>query len=135
MIALDTNILARLLLADDAAQCARAQALLARSDVYTAPITVMIELVWVLESNDRNRDEIGRALGLLLSLANFRSAHADEVRAALQWYGEGMDFSDALHLALHSSAIAASLSLVTFDKKFVKVAKRLKTPVAVSEID
>ena len=40
-----------MLLGDDAAQPARAKALLSKAQQFTAPITVMLELVWVLEAN------------------------------------------------------------------------------------
>ena len=42
MKALDTNVLARLLLQDDAAQFARAKTLLNSAQVFTAPVTVML---------------------------------------------------------------------------------------------
>ena len=45
-------MLARLLLQDDAAQFKRAKALLGSGQMFTAPLTVMLELVWVLESNE-----------------------------------------------------------------------------------
>ena len=48
MIALDTKVLARLLLKDDAAQYKRVRQLLSQAQDYTAPVTVMLELVWVL---------------------------------------------------------------------------------------
>lgn len=49
MIALDTNLLARLLLQDDAAQHAKVKALFKTRQIFTAPVTVLLELVWVLE--------------------------------------------------------------------------------------
>jgi predicted nucleic-acid-binding protein len=58
MKALDTNVLARLLLKDDLTQFKKAQALLASDAQFTAPVTVMLELVWVLESNDCSPSEI-----------------------------------------------------------------------------
>ena len=45
MKALDTNVLARLLFQDDAAQFTRAKALLNSAHVFTAPVTLMLELV------------------------------------------------------------------------------------------
>jgi len=127
VIALDTNLLARLLLKDDAVQHARVKALLLTDQLFTAPITVFLELVWVLEVNDCARDEIVHGLGLLLGLKNFRPPHAAAVREALRCYGGGMDFADALHLALSS----ADDALLTFDKPFVRKAAKLKTPVRV----
>ena len=49
MIALDTNILTRSLLNDDPVQFKQARDLHARPNEYTAPPTMMLELVWVLE--------------------------------------------------------------------------------------
>ena len=120
MKALDTNVLARLLLRDDAAQYKRARALLASDQQFTAPVTVVLELVWVLESNDCTPASIRQAVGLLLNLPNFTLPQADIVRAALDAYGEGFDFADALHLGL-SSGVEAFL---TFDRAFVKKASK-----------
>ena len=120
MIALDTNILARLLLADDAAQLARVKSLLGKKQNYTAPITVMLELVWVLEANDCTSPDIERGINLLLGLTNFQPANTPELKQALAWYAAGLDFADALHLALSQDA----KQLVTFDKKFAKLAKK-----------
>lgn len=121
MIALDTNLLARLLLGDDAAQHARVKALLRTDQVFTAPITVMLELVWVLEANDCTPAEIERGLNLLLGLANFRPKQADALREALRGYAQGLDFADALHLALS----AGDETFVSFDKALARKAARL----------
>ncbi len=53
MIALDTNVLARLLLQDDANQFDRARALLASNQQFTAPVTVLLELVCDLAPEKR----------------------------------------------------------------------------------
>ena len=66
MISLDTNILARFLLSDDPVQFKLARDLLARPNDYTTPPTVLLELVWVLESYDCTRAEILQALRMLL---------------------------------------------------------------------
>jgi len=121
VIALDTNLLARLLLGDDAAQHARVKALLRTDQVFTAPITVMLELVWVLEANDCTPAEIERGLNLLLGLANFRPKQADALREALRGYAQGLDFADALHLALSQNCE----ELATFDKAFAKLSGKL----------
>jgi predicted nucleic-acid-binding protein len=120
VIALDTNVLARLLLQDDAAQFIRAKALLATDQPFTAPVTVLLELVWVLESNDCMATDIQRALNLLLNLPNFNPPQAAAVRLALDAFVQGMDFADALHLALCKDEDA----LITFDKAFVKKASK-----------
>jgi predicted nucleic-acid-binding protein len=121
MIALDTNLLARLLLKDDAAQHARVKALLATDQVFTAPVTVFLELVWVLEANDCPAADVSRGLELLLGLPNFKSAQSDALHQALHAYARGMDFADALHLALSQGEEA----VMTFDKAFARQATRL----------
>ncbi len=63
MIALDTNILARFLLNDSEAQAEMAEALLHGNTPCTAPMTVFLELVWVLGSLDCGRAEIAVLAG------------------------------------------------------------------------
>lgn len=128
MIALDTNVLARLLLRDDAAQFARVKALLASDQVFTAPVTVFLELVWVLEVSDCSPADIERGLNLLLGMANFKPPQAEAVREALRGYAQGLDFAGALHLALSRGDEA----FLTFDKAFARRAARLGIAPAVS---
>lgn len=120
MKALDTNVLVRLLLADDAVQLAKVKQLLSQTQQFTSPITVMQELVWVLEAHDYSVAQVQRGMGLLLSLPNFKPSHLAELQLALEWYGQGMDFADALHLALRG----ASAQLLTFDKALIKLGKK-----------
>ncbi len=123
MISLDTNLLARLLLRDDARQYNRARELLSQQRDYTAPITVVQELVWVLEVNDCAREDIAHGLELLLGLPNFKPQQPEALRQALSWYAQGLDFADALHLALSQGCE----ELATFDKAFAKQSNKLKT--------
>jgi predicted nucleic-acid-binding protein len=119
MIALDTNILARFLLNDDAAQFMQVCELLGRSEIYTAPPTVMLELVWVLETSDYTRAEVSQSLRAL-GLPNFKPHSFEALFYAINWYESGMDFGDALHLALSEGDQA----FVTFDKALGKIATR-----------
>lgn len=123
MISLDTNVLARFLLKDDTAQFKLAQELLGRTDVYTAPPTVMLELVWVLESYDCTRDEVLQGLRALLGLPNFKPKAFEALCHALKWYEAGMDFGDALHLASSEGDEA----FISFDKTFGKIAAQYDT--------
>lgn len=63
MMALDTNILARFLLKDDEKQYRTAVSLLRKKQAYTAPRSVLLELVWVLQVNDCAREEIVSGVG------------------------------------------------------------------------
>jgi predicted nucleic-acid-binding protein len=121
MIAIDTNLLARLLLRDDEPQYRRARALLAQDQTFTAPPTVLLELVWVLEANDCSAAEIVHGLTGLLGLPNFKPQAVECLRQAIDGYRQGLDFADALHLSLSGG----SESLTTFDKAFAKRAMKL----------
>jgi len=121
MIALDTNILARYLLNDDAAQAEAATRLLSRKQTFTVPPTVMLELVWVLKVNGCAREEIVKGLRLLFGLPNFKPKEFEALCHALQWFEQGMDFGDALHLALS----ADDEVFCTFDKPLGKQAENM----------
>lgn len=127
MIAVDTNLLARLLLQDDAAQHKKVKALFKTRQIFTAPVTVLLELVWVLESRDCSAEQIASGLMALLDLPNFKPERADAVREALQSYQGGMGFADALHLALSED----HQKFITFDKAFARQAKKLGLKPAV----
>ena len=77
---------------------------------------MILELVWVLGSYGCARDEIADALESVLGLPNFKVHNAAAVSAALAWYRAGMDFGDALHLALSSG----NDKFMTFDKRLIK---------------
>ena len=121
MIAVDTNVLARLLLQDDAAQHKKVKALFKTRETFTAPVTVLLELVWVLESRDVTPEQVAFGLNALLDLPNFKPERADAVRDALRHYAAGMGFADALHLSLS----AGDQKFMTFDKAFARQAKKM----------
>jgi predicted nucleic-acid-binding protein len=116
MIAVDTNVLVRLLLRDDEPQYRRVLKLFGEARDYTAPPTVMLELVWVLESSGCSRVEIAASLRSLLGMRNFRPRNAAAIHAAANWYESGTDFADALHLAMSASDDA----FMTFDARLAK---------------
>jgi len=127
MIALDTNVLVRLLTRDDPDQ-AQAAAEVMRSASLWLPKTVVLELVWVLGyTYGFDRSNIALALSRLLGLAHLRVEDAAGVALAVRCYQQGMDFADALHLA--SSEEAAEF--VTFDCKLSSKAQEIQgtTPV------
>ena len=122
MIALDTSILARYLLDDEPAQARTARRLLADAKVeYWIPVTVVLELAWVLRKADAPRAVIMDRLRDLLSLRNVRAQNADLVFQALRWAAQGMDLADALHLVMSGKAER----FVTFDESLVKQARKL----------
>ena len=124
MIALDTNILTRYLLNDDPAQAEAAVKLLASGEALLVPLTVWLELAWVLECYDCTRQEIAGAVRHILGLPHLQTTDMAALLRALDGYEHGLDFADAMHLALSSRAH----SLASFDRAFARVAKRIDMP-------
>lgn len=126
MIALDTNVLVRALVQDDAAQTPFAQGLVAHAEGVFVARTVLLELEWVLRSAYRQTPAtIHESLLRLLRLPHVVTEQAHQVAQALEDFARGMDFADALHLA---AAESAGAGLHTFDAGFAKSAKRLGRP-------
>jgi len=125
MAALDTNILVRYLVLDNAAQLAAARKLIRKAvsagETLFVPVTVALELEWVLRSSfGFGKPEVTLTLSQLLSSVelSFESEGAIEVALALYQQGSA-DFSDCLHVALARSA--GEQPLWTFDKVAAKV--------------
>ncbi|MSQ60258.1 MAG: PIN domain-containing protein [Betaproteobacteria bacterium] len=121
MISLDTHVLVRYLLNDDAGQGKAASAILAGASTVTAPVSVLLELAWVLEANDCTRDEIAKGFRHILGLPNFVIREVEALGYALRWFEGGMDFADALHLALS----AKDEQFATLDRGLERRAKKL----------
>ncbi len=125
MPALDTNVLVRYIVQDDAAQFAAAKRLIRRcvaeGSALFVPVTVVLEFEWVLRSSfEFGKDDVLMTLSSLFSAAelNFESERALEV--ALQLFREGSaDFADCLHVALATQS--GEQPLWTFDKGAAKL--------------
>jgi len=123
VIGLDTNLVVRLVTNDDPRQAARVARLVEREEVYL-PKTVVLESEWVLRhAYGLEPTVIRTALEKLLGLAQLTVEEGDRVHQALTWYGEGLDFADALHLASCRRVDA----FATFDRRLRSRARRLKT--------
>ena len=120
MIALDTNVLVRFLVEDDAAQTKRARAILARTideeSGCFVPDVVVCELVWVLGSVYRiPKNEIVRHLGSLLRARHLVYRSADRLARALDAFRDGRgDFAD--YVIREDSTAAGCDVVATFDK-------------------
>ncbi len=125
MAALDTNVLVRYLVRDDADQFAAAQRLIQQCvheqwSIFV-PLTVTLELEWVLRARYGFTKQV--TLGVLSDLfsaaeLSFESEHALEL--ALHLYrNEAADFADCVHLALATQA--GELPLWTFDKTAARI--------------
>lgn len=125
MAALDTSILVRYLVQDDAAQLASAGRLIRqcvkRGETLYIPVSVSLELEWVLRSNfSFGKDAVIRTLSTLLSAVELSFESEAALEYALALYGKGAaDYSDCVHAAL--AAQAGEQPLWTFDKAASKV--------------
>ena len=127
MVAVDTNVLVRLLTNDHAAQAARAVAVF-RAGQVLVPKTVLLECEWVLRySYVLPVDAIARSFLALLGLPNVTVEDVPAVHLAIGMLERGVDFADALHLASSSAA----KEFVTFDVQLVKRARK-GSPVPVA---
>ena len=123
MRAIDTNIVVRLLTADDAEQAKAARLVVEAGDVFLG-VTVLLEAEWVLRAGYGFQPaQIVAALRGLAGLPGMSVEEPLELAIVLDWLEGGMDFADALHLARSSHCSA----FVTFDQKFAKRAKALTT--------
>lgn len=121
MIALDTNLLVRLLVNDDDAQAAKVEAWLSKqAPPAWVDHVVLCELAWVLErSYNYPRSDVNAGIAALLNYKSLKVESPELVRQALALHAsQSADFSDYL---LAARAQAAGYSpVLTFDKKTAK---------------
>ncbi|HYD06125.1 MAG TPA: type II toxin-antitoxin system VapC family toxin [Reyranella sp.] len=127
MHAVDTNVVVRLFVLDDAAQAAAARRATAADTIFV-PKSVIVELEWVLRrSYGQSRTTIVTVLEALLATVNFQVEDDAAVKTAIAWFRRGMDLADALHLASSSHADW----FVTFDVAMRRRAQALGAKPAV----
>lgn len=132
MIAVDTNVLARFYCDDPddseaARQRPRARRLMLESPAIFVPLTVVLELEWVMRGFYRlPAASFCQALEHLLGVSHVTVERWEQVRDAVDLHREGLDFADALHWV----SSTACTRLMTFDDRgFIRRAKRIgRTP-------
>lgn len=121
MIALDTNVVVRVITRDDPKQAERAAALMRKGGLRLSK-TVLLETEWVLRyTYEYDVAAIDRALSTLVDLDDLTVEDAPAVRAAIAWHATGMDFADALHLA----SAGPAPRFATFNRRLAKKASGL----------
>ena len=128
MIALDTNVLARFYVDDPAdpeaeKQRPAARRLLDESPQIFIPLTVVLELEWVLRAfYGFGADDFAQVIRHLLGLPNVSVEEWSRINDALAWHADGLDFADALHLTASSHCS----EFISFDdRRFARRANRL----------
>jgi predicted nucleic-acid-binding protein len=120
MIGLDTNVLLRILIEDDAAQSERArryfQSVTTDSPAIINPI-VLVELVWTLTKSIKlGKAKVAELIAAVLSSDDLKVMHHGSAMRALAAYKSGnADFSDYF-LALINTEMGCSAT-ATFDDK------------------
>ena len=128
MISVDTNILARFYCEDpDDPEATRqrpvARRIILESTALFVPLTVVLELEWVMRGfYEVEPASVCEAMAHLLGMPHVTVEHWEAVSDAVNLHRRGLDFADALHWA----SSAAWNRLLTFDRDFVRRARRLK---------
>jgi predicted nucleic-acid-binding protein len=122
VIALDTNVIVRIVTEDDPKQLKAALKVFKADSLWICK-TVLLETEWVLRySYGLSPKSILSTFRKLLGYPQLQVEDRQAVLWALRLFEQGLDFADALHLA--SSRGAARL--VTFDQPFAKAARSLE---------
>jgi predicted nucleic-acid-binding protein len=120
-VAVDTNVLIRLIVEDNSGQTAAVERLARAHHIVIAP-TALLEAEWVLRRVlGIDRAGILGGFEALLGLADATFLEQEAVEAALRAFADGCDFADALHASLATAEVFA-----TFDRGFVRRAKSLE---------
>jgi len=136
MIAVDTNILARFYCDDPddpeaARQRPRARRVMIESPSVFVPLTVVLELEWVMRGfYEVPAETFCQSVEHLLGMPHVTVERWEDVKDAVDLHRQGLDFADALHWVTS----AACSQLVTFDdRRFIRRAKKLsRTPPVVA---
>lgn len=122
MVAIDTNVLVRLVVNDDPDQTRKVLTVLEAEAVFV-PVTVVLESEWVLRHCYALTVEVVcRVFREVLATAGVVADEGESVKRAVALHERnGLDFADALHLCL--GAKKAGL-LCTFDRRFANNAPK-----------
>lgn len=118
-IAVDTNVLVRAIVEDDARQAKAAQMALAKADMVALALPTLCELAWVLSQGyGISHVEIAETLRNLVGAENIIVNRA-AAEAGLALLEAGGDFADGV--IAHEGHWLGAETFVSFDKKAVKL--------------
>lgn len=118
-VSVDTNILARAVLQDDAAQADAASRLLREASLIAVSLPVLCELVWILRRGAKlSKEDVAQTLRHLLAAANVEM-HRPAVEAGLAVLEAGGDFADGV-IAFEGRWLGGE-TFVSFDAKAVEL--------------
>ncbi|HXP83468.1 MAG TPA: type II toxin-antitoxin system VapC family toxin [Bryobacteraceae bacterium] len=120
MRAIDTNLLVRLIVRDDARQAASVDQFI--EDTAWVPVLALADAVWVLRRDYKlTPPEVAAAIGMLLAHKHLVLQDSDAVAAALELFRArpALGFTDCLIVELARKA--GNLPLGTFDRSLGKL--------------
>lgn len=116
-ITVDTNVLARAILQDDAAQCRTARDLLKNATLIAVSLPSLCELVWILQQGAKLAErDVSLAIRALLDVGNV-AMDRSAVEAGLALLEAGGDFADGI--MAHEGKWLGGETFVSFDKKAI----------------
>lgn len=122
-ITADTNVLARAILQDDAAQCRVARDLLRDATLIAVSLPSLCELVWILRRGAKlPKEDVSMAIRALLDAGNI-VMNRPAVEAGLALLEAGGDFADGI--MAHEGKWLGGKTFVSFDKKAVTLLSKL----------
>jgi predicted nucleic-acid-binding protein len=125
MLGIDTNVLIRLLVADDVTQTRKARQLVERctrnGDAVLISLPVLVEAEWVLRSRyDFSKGDVIAAIRAMLSTTELSFEDESAIEEALHvWHDAAAGFVDCL-IAAHNRRLGCA-STATFDTKALRV--------------
>lgn len=125
MIGLDTNVIVRYVMQDEAKQSQKAARLIEALSVEApgfVPLVTVVEFAWVLAScYDLKREQVAEAIDGLLRTKEFVVDRTEQITQALRVYKSGAaDFADCL--IVRGAAAAGCDKTMTFDVSAAKSA-------------
>jgi predicted nucleic-acid-binding protein len=116
-ITVDTNVLARAALLDDAKQSKLASKLLREATLIAIPLPCLCELVWIMRQGVKlSKDEVATRIRSLLNAKN-TAMDRPAVEAGLAMLEAGGDFADGV--MAHEGRWLGGETFVSFDKRAV----------------
>ena len=118
-LTVDTNVLVRAIVADDATQSPVAARIMREADTLALTLSCLCELAWVLRRTYKfQRSEVASVLEALLQVGNV-STNRPAVEAGLATLKAGGDFADGV-IAFEGAWLGGE-TFVSFDKKAVSL--------------
>ena len=121
-ITVDTNVLVRVIVNDDAEQAASARKSLSSATKIRIASVAFCELVWVLGGTYRFGSEaIATVIRQLLAAENVVT-HRSTAQTGLRFLAAGADFADGV--IAHEGGYSGQSTFTTFDRKALRAALR-----------